>query len=64
MVDEFKLCNSPRHHYVHEVNGHSGDVDYKCMFYIACWYIFDDVAPEQRGPDCATDLSSIVSSLG
>ena len=32
---------SLRHDSVREVNGYSGDVDYKSMFYIVCRYIFD-----------------------
>ena len=45
------------HHCVHEVNGHSRDVDYKSMSHIVCWYIFDYVTPQQHGPDYATNDS-------
>ena len=40
----------PRHNCVHEVNGHSSNVDYKSMFYITCRYIFDYVLHQQREP--------------
>ena len=41
---------SLRHQCIHEVNGHSNDVDYDSMFYIVCRFIFDYVPlPHERG---------------
>ena len=56
------LVKSLRHHCVHEVNGHSSDVDYKSMLDIVCRYIFDYVPPT-NSVDLVTPLSINVCGL-